>query len=418
MPNPPEAVVVAVPNKFPAGAAGLLPVKLKADLAGSVADWVLALNMELWVVVAGAWAPKVKGDPAAAAVVVDGWALKEKEGFGASKVAALVTAGAPEEAPKAGADELGPPRVECSKVCGLLAGAAWPKEKLAPTAGAGADVSAGLAEKLNDGVGPVVPVEEAAVEVLVAEKEKAPDPDDVEGAVDDVACPKENDGADDELEVVVAPALKLKAGDGPVEAVDDLSELAPPKEKATELSDLVVAVSETGFAAPREKLGRGSVSADEAVVSDDLGNPPKENAGAPLAGAAVVVDVVVADVDPAKPEPKVGRVLGAVDTGSLVLSPKPPKLGTGRDLTVSVFSLLSAPVRLNVTVLFLVVAPVVAFADSAVEVGEEIVPIENGVAVVDVTDDNVAESVVVAVLSLSVVVLLLRPNANPPLPES
>ena len=278
-----------------------------------------------------------------------------------------------------------------------------------------------MAEKLNDGVGPVDPVEEAAVEVLVAEKEKPPDPDDVEGAVDDVACPKENDGADEELEVVEAPALKLNAGDGPVEAVDDLSELAPPKEKATELSDLVVAVSETGFAAPREKLGRGSVSADEAVVSDDLGNPPKENAGAPLAGAAVVVDVVVADVadvDPAKPEPKVGRVLGAVDTGSLVLSPKPPKLGTGRDLTVSVFSLLSAPVRLNVTVLFLVVAPVVAFADSAVEVGEEIVPIENGVAVVDVTDDNVAESVVVAVLSLSVVVLLLRPNANPPLPES
>ena len=92
VPNPPEAVVVAVPNKFPAGAAGLLPVKLKADLAGSVADWDLALNMELLVVVAGAWAPKVKGDPAAAAVVVDGWALKEKEGFGASKVAALVTA--------------------------------------------------------------------------------------------------------------------------------------------------------------------------------------------------------------------------------------------------------------------------------------------------------------------------------------
>ena len=111
-------------------------------------------------------------------------------------------------------------------------------------------------------------------------------------------------------------------------------------------------------------------------------------------------------------------MLGAVDTGSLVLSPKPPKLGTGRDLTVSVFSLLSAPVRLNVTVLFLVVAPGVALDDSAVEVGDEIVPIENGVAVVDVTDDNVAESVVVAVLSLSVVVLLLRPNANPPLVES
>ena len=82
----------------------------------------------------------------------------------------------------------------------MLAGAVWPKEKLAPTAGAGAgaDVSAGLAEKLNDGVGPVDPVEEAAVEVLVAEKEKAPDPDDVEGAVDDVACPKENDGAEKE----------------------------------------------------------------------------------------------------------------------------------------------------------------------------------------------------------------------------
>jgi len=299
----------------------------------------------------------------------------------------------------------------------LLAGAAWPKEKLAPTAGAGADVSAGLAEKLNDGVGPVDPVEEAAVEVLVAEKEKAPDPDDVEGAVDDVACPKENDGADEELEVVEAPALKLNAGAGPVEAVDDLSELAPPNEKATELSALEVADSETGFAAPREKLGRGSVSADEAVVSEVFGNPPKENAGAPLAGAAVVVDDV-ADVDPARPEPKVGRVLGAVDTGSLVLSPKPPKLGTGRDLTESVFSLLSAPVRLNVTVLFLVVAPVVALDDSAVEVGEEIVPIENGVAVVEVTDDNVAESVVVAVLSFSVVVLLLRPNAKPPLPES
>ena len=126
----------------------------------------------------------------------------------------------------------------------MLAGAAWPKEKLAPTAGAGADVSAGLAEKLNDGVGPVDPVEEAAVEVLVAEKEKAPDPDDVEGAVDDVACPKENDGADEELEVVEAPALKLNAG--------DLSVLAPPNEKAAELSDLEVACSETDFAAPRE----------------------------------------------------------------------------------------------------------------------------------------------------------------------
>ena len=107
VPNPPEAVVVAAaPNKFPAWAAGLLPVKLKADLAGSDADWDLALNMELWVVVAGAEAPKVKGDPTAAAVVVGGWALKEKEGFGASKVAALVTAGAPEEAPKVGTDEL------------------------------------------------------------------------------------------------------------------------------------------------------------------------------------------------------------------------------------------------------------------------------------------------------------------------
>ena len=62
----------------------------------------------LFLVVAGAEAPNVNGngDPAAAAVVVDGWALKEKEGFGASKVAALVTAGAPEEAPKVGTDEL------------------------------------------------------------------------------------------------------------------------------------------------------------------------------------------------------------------------------------------------------------------------------------------------------------------------
>ena len=204
--------------------------------------------------------------------------------------------------------------------------------------------------------------------------------------------------------------MKLNAGVGPVEAVDDLSELAPPKEKAAELSALVVAGSETGFAAPREKLGRGSVSADEAVVSEDFGNPPKENAEPALVGAAAVVDVTAVD-DPARPEPNVGKVLGAVDTGSLVLS---PKLGTGRDLVESAFSLLSVVVRLNVTVLFLVVAPVVVLDASAVDVGDEIVPIENGVAVVEVTDDNVAESV----LSFSVVVLLLRPNANPRLPES
>lgn len=218
----------------------------------------------------------------------------------------------------------------------------------------------------------------------------------------------------EELEVVEAPALKLNAGVGPVEAVDDLSELAPPKEKAAELSALVVAGSETGFAAPREKLGTGSVSADEAVVSDDFGNPPKENAEPALVGAAaVVVDVVAVD-DPARPEPNVGKVLGEVDTGSLVLTPKPPKLGTGRDLAESVFSLLSDAVRLNVTVLFLVAAPGVVLDASAVDVGDEIVPIENGVAVVEVTDDNVAESV----LSFSVVVLLLRPKPNPPLPES
>lgn len=204
--------------------------------------------------------------------------------------------------------------------------------------------------------------------------------------------------------------MKLNAGVGPVEAVDDLSELAPPKEKAAELSALVVAGSDTGFAAPREKLGRGSVS--EAVVSEVFGNPPKENAEAALAGAAVV-DVVAVD-EPAIPEPNAGKVLDAVDTGSLVLSPKPPKLGTGRDLAESDFSFLSDAVRLNVTVLFLVVAPGVVLDASAVDVGDEIVPIENGVAVVEVTDDSVAESV----LSFSVVVLLLRPNAVPPLPES
>lgn len=67
----------------------------------------------------------------------------------------------------------------------MVTGAAWPKEKLAPdpTAGAGADASAGFAEKLNDGVGPVDP-EDAAVEVLVAEKEKELLPDVVEGSVD------------------------------------------------------------------------------------------------------------------------------------------------------------------------------------------------------------------------------------------
>ena len=66
----------------------------------------------------------------------------------------------------------------------MVTGAAWPKEKLAPdpTAGAGADASAGFAEKLNDG--PVDPVEDAAVEVLVAAKEKELPPDAVEGAVD------------------------------------------------------------------------------------------------------------------------------------------------------------------------------------------------------------------------------------------
>ena len=209
--------------------------------------------------------------------------------------------------------------------------------------------------------------------------------------------------------------MKLNAGVGPVEAVDELSELAPLKEKAAELSALVVAGFETGFAAPRVKVGRGSVSAGEAVVSEVLGNPPKEKAEPALvaAAAAFVVDVVAVD-DPARPEPNAGNVLSAVDTGSLVLSPKPPKLGTGRDLAETVFSLLSDAVRLNVTVLFFVVAPGVVLEASAVDVGDEIVPIENGVAVVEVTDDNVAESV----LSFSVVVLLLRPNANPPLPES
>ena len=48
--------------------------------------------------------PKVNGDAAAAAaVVVAGWGLKLNEGFGASKVAALVTAGALGVAPKLGA---------------------------------------------------------------------------------------------------------------------------------------------------------------------------------------------------------------------------------------------------------------------------------------------------------------------------
>lgn len=209
--------------------------------------------------------------------------------------------------------------------------------------------------------------------------------------------------------------MKLNAGVGPVEAVDDLSELAPTKEKAAELSALVVAGSETGFAAPTVKVGRGSVSADEAVVLEVFGNPPKENAEPALVGAAaaVVVDVVAVD-DPARPEPNAGKVLAAVDTGSLVLSPKPPKLGTGRDLAETVFSLLSDAVKLNVTVLCLAVAPGVVLDASAVDVGDEIVPIENGVAVVEVTDDSVAESV----LSFSVVVLLLTPKASPPLPES
>ena len=65
----------------------------------------------------------------------------------------------------------------------MVTGADWPKVKLAPD-GAGADASAGFAEKLNDGVGPVDPVEDAAVEELVAEKEKVLPPDVVEGAVD------------------------------------------------------------------------------------------------------------------------------------------------------------------------------------------------------------------------------------------
>jgi len=293
----------------------------------------------------------------------------------------------------------------------LLAGAC-PKEKSAPDPEAGADVSAGLAEKLNDGVGPVDPVEDAAVELLVAEKEKVLLPADAEGAVDALAWPKENDGAEAELEVSAeAPALKLNAGVGPVEAVDDFSELAPPKEKAAEPSDLVVDGSETGLAAPREKVGSGRVSADEALVSAVFGRPPNENAGVEL--AAVVADVVAA-VGTAR----LGPV--AVDAGALFLSPKPPKLGTGSDLAESVFSLSSPPVRLNVTVLFLVEAPSAVLDTSAVDVGEEIVPIENGVAVVEVTDDNVAESVVVvvAVLSLSAEVLLLRPSVKPPLPES
>jgi len=292
----------------------------------------------------------------------------------------------------------------------LLAGAC-PKEKSAPDPEAGADVSAGLAEKLNDGVGPVDPVEVAAVELLVAEKEKVLPPADVEGAVDALAWPKENDGAGAELAVSAeAPALKLNAGVGPVEAVDDFSELAPPKEKDAEPSDFVVDGSETGFAAPREKVGSGRVSADEALVSAVFGRPPNENAGAELAG-------FVADVVSAVGTARLGPV--AVDAGTLFLSLKPPKLGTGSDLAESVFSLLSPPVRLNVTVLFLVEAPSAVLDTSAVDVGEEIVPIENGVAVVEVTDDNVAESVVVvAVLSLSAEVLLLRPNASPPLPES
>ena len=203
-------------------------------------------------------------------------------------------------------------------------------------------------------------------------------------------------------------------GEGPVEAVAEVDLTDPTlKEKVAGLSDFVVAGSDVGFANPREKLGTGSVS-EEALVSEAFGNPLKEKAGLPDDKDVVAAERGAAQLVP-RPEPNVGKVTAGVDTEAFVLSPKLPKVGAGR--VESFFSSLTPPVKLKVTVLFLVEAPSVVCVASAVDVGEDILPTENEVDVVDVTDVSVAEVCSVAVFSFSVV-LLLSSNANPPLLES
>ena len=134
---------------------------------------------------------------------------------------------------------------------------------------------------------------------------------------------------------------------------------------------------------PKAKLGAGSEAAVVDVATVDLATVPKLNAGVPsvllasAVAAAGAADEVV-----------------AVET-SLGLSPK-ANAGTGNvDFAVelsSVVALSAPPVKLNVTVEFLL-PPILAFVCSTTDGGDEMVPIENGVDVVDVTDVNVAADV-------------------------
>ena len=95
------------------------------------------------------------------------------------------------------------------------------------------------------------------------------------------------------------------------------------------------------------------------------------------------------------------------------LSPKEND-GTGKvdALVASVLDLGLSPPRLKVTV------EALGLDCPRMEGGEEIAPVENGVAVVDVTEVSVAEGadvVLSAGLLASFTVVVVAPNENPPL---
>ena len=136
---------------------------------------------------------------------------------------------------------------------------------------------------------------------------------------------------------------------------------------------------------PKAKLGAGNEAAAVVAATVDLATVPKLNAGVPsvLFASAVVATVAADEV-----------VDVAVET-SLGLSPK-ANAGTGNvDFAVELASVVAEsapPVKLNVTVEFLL-PPILAFVCSTTDGGDEMVPIENGVEVVEVTEVNVAADV-------------------------
>ena len=134
--------------------------------------------------------------------------------------------------------------------------------------------------------------------------------------------------------------------------------------------------SEVLVAPPNEKLGAGAEATEDVAVV--------------VAGLSVLVD---------NPNEKAGEAADAVVVGfNLSLEMPAPNDGNGRDddadvdmATAESFETISKglSVRLNVTVDVLLELGVLFVA--AVDGGDEIVPIENGVDVVDVTDDNAAD---------------------------